>query len=251
MAPKFFSTTEDEEASGLNRADLIWRFRNRSRRFFLDDAPPCCNAGPSGYCAGLFCAGIRQWPLRIYWSSDQRTRSMWTGCAVFWLIDWPALKAYLPASRLLIAGGVGKHLPSAVSHPDDIAVFGFVEDLADAYRMADIVVNPVRSGTGLNIKSIEALGYGKPLLTTTSGCRGIESVMGSAFLCADTPAAFVECVRRIWHEAGCASRLSAHALKFAREWNMAALASLGQVLLSHDRHPVAAQSAPDNGQAKQ
>jgi glycosyltransferase involved in cell wall biosynthesis len=170
------------------------------------------------------------------------------GLCRFLAEDWPALKSFFPGSRLSIAGGVGKHLPSAVMCPDDITVLGFVENLADAYRVADIVVNPVRSGTGLNIKSIEALGYGKPLLTTPSGCRGIESGIGSAFFCAESPTAFVECVRRICCEAGCAPRLSEHALNFARDWNSAALASLSRVLLSHDGPALAPQAATESEQ---
>lgn len=250
MAPKFFSTTEAEEARGLNRADLILAIQEQEQAFFsrltprhvvtlghlvtVRDCfvPDSVNAGPH---------------LLIVGSENEINVD---GLCRFLAEDWPVLKEHLPASRLSIAGGVGKHIPSAVSHPEDVAALGFVEDLAEAYRMADIVVNPVRSGTGLNIKSIEALGFGMPLLTTQAGCRGIESGIDSAFLCANTPAAFVESVRRIWHEAGCASRLSANALNFARAWNAAAMASLSQVLLSHDRQPFVPKCATGSEQAK-
>lgn len=250
MAPKFFSTTQDQEAKGLSRADLILAIQEREQAFFSQlttrrvvtlghlVAVEDCFVPESGRAA----------PNLLIVGSENEINV--DGLHHFLVTDWPALKSIFPASRLSIAGGVGKHLPSEVCHPEDVCVLGFVEDLADAYRMADIVVNPVRSGTGLNIKSIEALGYGKPLLTTPSGCRGIESGIDSAFLCADTPGAFVDCVQRIWCEEGCAGRLSSQALEFAREWNSAALASLSQVLLAHDGPALAPQGATDSERAK-
>lgn len=236
MAPKFFSTTEEEEARGLNRADLILAIQEQEQTFFSRlTSRPVVTLGHLVPVRDCFAAksGDSGPHLLIVGSENEINVD---GLCRFLAEDWPALKMLLPASRLSIAGGLGKHLPSAILHPEDVTALGFVEDLVDVYRMADIVVNPVRSGTGLNIKSIEALGYGKPLLTTPSGCRGIESGLGSAFLCAESTTDFVECVRRIWSDEGCASSLSAQALNFAREWNAAALASLTQVLLSHDRH---------------
>lgn len=234
MAPKFFSTTMKEEARGLSRADLILAIQEQEQEFFSQLTSR--NVVTLGHLVAVEdcfvpAAGSAAPNLLIVGSENEINVD---GLSHFLVEDWPALKSVFPASRLSIAGGVGKHLPAVIVHSEDVRVLGFVEDLADAYRMADIVVNPVRSGTGLNIKSIEALGYGKPLLTTPSGARGIESGMGAAFLCADTPAAFVDCVRKIWSEEDGARSLSMEALKFAREWNSAALSALSQVLLSHD-----------------
>ena len=250
MAPKFFSTTQNEEARGLNRADLILAIQEQEQAFFSRlTTRNVVTLGHLVVVEDCFVpASGRADPCLLIVGSENEINV--DGLCHFLAEDWPALKTIFPASRLSIAGGVGKHLPSAVLHPEDIHVLGFVEDLADAYRMADIVVNPVRSGTGLNIKSIEALGYGKPLLTTPSGSRGIEFGIGSAFLCADTPAAFVDCVRKIWFKEGGARTLSLEALKFAREWNAAALASLSQVLLAHDGPAPARQGRIDSGKAK-
>lgn len=233
MAPKFFSTTREEEARGLSRADLILAIQEREKAFFsqLTDRP-VVTLGHLVAVEDCFVphAGEVQPQLLIVGSENEINVD---GLRHFLAQDWPALKAAFPGSRLSIAGGVGKHLPAELAYPEDIAVLGFVEHLADAYRTADIVVNPVRSGTGLNIKSIEALGYGKPMVTTVSGARGIESGTDSAFLCADTPSEFVGCVQKIWCEDGYASKLSRQALHFAREWNSVALSSLSQVLLAH------------------
>ena len=49
-------------------------------------------------------------------------------------------------------------------------------DLDAVYGAIYIVINPVRAGPGLKIKSVEALGYGLPLVATSEGaCRLPES----------------------------------------------------------------------------
>ena len=56
----------------------------------------------------------------------------------------------------------------------NIRLLGHVEDIADFYRSVDIVINPVEFGTGLKIKSVEGLAFGKPLLSTPQGVVGLE-----------------------------------------------------------------------------
>ena len=57
---------------------------------------------------------------------------------------------------------------------------GRVDSLEQFYEQIDIVVNPVEFGTGLKIKNIEALAYGKPLITTMHGITGIPESLKPA-----------------------------------------------------------------------
>ena len=52
---------------------------------------------------------------------------------------------------------------------------GFVTDISQIYDQMDIIASPMMCGTGINIKMVEALAYGLPLLTTRHGARGIET----------------------------------------------------------------------------
>ena len=54
-------------------------------------------------------------------------------------------------------------------------IIGHVEDLDDFYRQIDIAINPMVGGTGLKIKSLEALSYGKALLATKDAMVGIST----------------------------------------------------------------------------
>jgi len=52
---------------------------------------------------------------------------------------------------------------------------GFVDDPKDFYRDMDIILNPNIGGSGLKIKSVEALAYGKPLIATYDAMIGIPT----------------------------------------------------------------------------
>lgn len=74
--------------------------------------------------------------------------------------------------RLVIAGDVCKSIKT--QHPN-LELLGRVECLEDFYARVDLVINPLTFGTGLKIKSVEALAYGVPILSTAIGFEGIDS----------------------------------------------------------------------------
>lgn len=105
-----------------------------------------------------------------------------------WFIEfvWPRVAE--AGLTLDVVGAAGLML--AKPHPDAVQVHGVVADLGQAYAAADICINPVRFGSGLKIKTVEALAYGRPLVTTAHGMRGLQAFEGRAFLVADTAAEF-------------------------------------------------------------
>lgn len=71
-----------------------------------------------------------------------------------------------------IAGKVGSRLPKGVAGFEAV---GFIDDTRDFYRSVDILINPNISGTGLKIKSVEALSFGAPFVSMADGMVGIPS----------------------------------------------------------------------------
>ncbi len=72
------------------------------------------------------------------------------------------------------------HLAGAICTSDIAAdtpfeKLGFVESVVSFYRDMDIILNPNMGGTGLKIKSVEALSYGKPLVATADAMVGIKT----------------------------------------------------------------------------
>jgi glycosyltransferase involved in cell wall biosynthesis len=186
LAPEWFSTTEAEEARGLARADFVFaiqageiaHFERLGARRVVEVghilAVQRCYPNPNRAHGAdmLFVGG----------ASPINTDAV----SHFALQVLPMIRTEIPSARLLIVGGVCERLQDMPG----CVLKGRVDDLAQAYSAADLVVNPVRMGTGLNIKSIEALGYGMPLLVSPAGARGLENQSGHALLVAEGPAEF-------------------------------------------------------------
>lgn len=84
---------------------------------------------------------------------------------------WPGVVKRVPDVKLLIAGAVC----TAIEPPTDdhIQLLGHVDSLDEFYAKGNIVINPVFHGTGLKIKTFEALSYGKTTIVHPHSLIGI------------------------------------------------------------------------------
>jgi len=78
---------------------------------------------------------------------------------------------------------------------EKICVTGYVPDVAPYYSRACVVVVPLRSGSGIKGKIVQALACGKPVVTTSVGAEGIPAVEADGLFIRDDPESFAECVR--------------------------------------------------------
>jgi glycosyltransferase involved in cell wall biosynthesis len=96
------------------------------------------------------------------------------GLRLFLDAQWPQIRRTVPSAQLIVAGGLA--MDRVI---DGVRFVGRVDDLwQDFYRRCSLIVNPCVSGTGLKIKTVEAMSYGLPVVTTDEGCSGIESAVG-------------------------------------------------------------------------
>ena len=105
---------------------------------------------------------------------------------------WPEIMKRRPASRLRIAGSCCGGIAKV---GEGIELLGRVDDLAPLYARAGVVVSPLREGSGLKIKLVEALGHGKAVIATETTLQGVKSLLAGAVLQADTAAEFTQGAR--------------------------------------------------------
>lgn len=86
-----------------------------------------------------------------------------------------ALQKYSPLNDVCEFHLAGAICSSDVAQDCEFQKWGFVEKPEDFYSEMDVILNPNLGGTGLKIKSVEALGYGKALLATADAMIGIPT----------------------------------------------------------------------------
>lgn len=86
------------------------------------------------------------------------------------------------------------------------------------YKQIDIAINPVLYGSGLKIKTVEALAYGIPLVTTSAGAQGLSEEKGRSYLLADTPQEFASSLCKLASSFTLRSQLSVSAKDYAMRY---------------------------------
>ncbi|MFC0219014.1 glycosyltransferase [Pseudochelatococcus lubricantis] len=87
-----------------------------------------------------------------------------------------ALAPALPGVLFVIAGGVGDGLED-MTLPANVRVTGQIseEDKIAWLQASNVAVNPMFSGSGTNIKMLDFMAAGLPIVSTEIGARGIET----------------------------------------------------------------------------
>lgn len=86
---------------------------------------------------------------------------------------------------------------------------GYVPDLAQALADYDVLVAPIRFGSGTRVKLIDAMACRIPIVTTAAGAEGLPVVDGEHLLLASGAADFAEKVLRIKRDPALGDRLAA------------------------------------------
>jgi hypothetical protein len=94
-----------------------------------------------------------------------------------------------------------------------------MESLEPAYLTAQVVVNPMRFGTGLKIKSLEAMGYARALVTTPVGAEGLSSGSQEAFLEETNNESFADRVVGLLRDQTAATELGHAGYRYATRYN--------------------------------
>ena len=77
---------------------------------------------------------------------------------------------------------------------EHIEVTGTVADVSPFLARSRVVVAPLRAGGGTQLKIMEALDVGRPVVATSVGCEGMEDLVGRGVVVADTAPALAEAI---------------------------------------------------------
>lgn len=115
--------------------------------------------------------------------------------AINWFLHqvWPAISS-LPMHLHIF----GKICDRFNQLPKNVTLHGLVDNCADVYSYCNVMINPVFLGGGIKIKSVEALAYGKPLITSPEGAVGIDEPQSSGVYVARSRSEFIDGILRLF-----------------------------------------------------
>lgn len=128
----------------------------------------------------------------------------------------PRIRADLPGVRLSVIGRDPPELGAGAAC-SGIDVLGRVPDVRPEILRAAVFVAPTRMGSGIRVKTLEALALGRPVVSTSLGSSGIDVRSGEHLLVADDAAAIAAHVGDLLRDPERAARLGAAASARIRE----------------------------------
>jgi glycosyltransferase involved in cell wall biosynthesis len=82
---------------------------------------------------------------------------------------WPRVRRIAPDAQLVVAGRATDKL----GLPAALEVLGEVPSAREFFRGISVLVFPLRRGSGMKVKVLEAMASGVPVVTTPAGAEGI------------------------------------------------------------------------------
>jgi polysaccharide biosynthesis protein PslH len=210
----WYSTSRKEEKKGIDRADVVMAIQDREATFYRKLTKK--RVVTIGHIVDVTKPSIKGKPAHRILFVGSNNPNNYHALTDFIHDYFPLLRKNFPDLELYIAGKICQVIDDNVG----IVKIGEVENITEAYRYSDIVFNPLTIGTGLKIKMIEAIGYGKAVISTTIGAEGLETGAGSAYLIADTPESFTLQLGRLFDEPDCFSKIVANAFQFVKRYNL-------------------------------
>jgi polysaccharide biosynthesis protein PslH len=131
---------------------------------------------------------------------------------MLWFLNdiYPLVRQHNPEVEFDI---IGARPPEAILAFDrlniGVHVHGYVDDPTPYLENAGAMVVPLRAGSGMRVKILNALSQGIPIVTTQIGCEGIDVIHDQHLLIADTPAEFAAAVLNLLENPHEANRLGA------------------------------------------
>lgn len=133
-----------------------------------------------------------------------------------WVLEniWPLVHSTVPDATLHVCGRVCEHFANIYPH---VTFMGVVDDLTPEYLAAEVCLIPLLAGSGLKIKIVEALAFGRATVSTSSGVQGIRDAASASIILADNSEDFAAGIILLLTNPKKRQAMEQAALKYAQE----------------------------------
>lgn len=193
------SLTQRDEKRALSKADVIWAITGEERNYFEEMVD---SRSTKIYTLRHLM------PFKKIKTQESANRIIMIGSTnrlnvdgLTWFLEqvWKKVKHYELDLKFLVAGSICEAVDEAVLD-DDMELYGRFDSAEEIYSKGDLFINPMQEGTGLKIKTFEALANGKFVLSTKAGATGLQELTGNGLVCSDDPGVWIRGIKRFFEK---------------------------------------------------
>ena len=149
---------------------------------------------------------------------------------------WPRLLEAVPETTLTIVGFNPPPDLTALAERHGFAMHANAASLRPFYEQCDVVIVPILFGSGTRIKILEAMAYGRPVVSTPMGAEGMGLEGGQQLLLADTMDEFAGALVSLARNPDLAERLVENARSYQQlNYRPAAINAAVATMIDHGR----------------
>jgi glycosyltransferase involved in cell wall biosynthesis len=138
---------------------------------------------------------------------------------LLWFLDncWDNIRAKYPSLSFYVAGrNAPEWLITRLKRPG-MVFMGEVEDAATFIQSKGIMVVPLFSGSGMRVKIVEGMAYGKAIISTSIGAEGLQVADNVNIMIADQPHEYIRKIELLLENEPFSIQLGKKAETFAQE----------------------------------
>ncbi|MEM7712009.1 MAG: glycosyltransferase [Cyanobacteria bacterium P01_A01_bin.68] len=136
---------------------------------------------------------IKQVPGRCLFVGSRTQHNIY---GLQWFLEnvWLQIVQKVPHSSLHVCGSVCDSIRGTFTN---VRFLGRVKDLKPEYSAAEVCLVPLLAGSGLKIKLVEAMSYGRACVSTSVGIQGLPEIVGKTVIQADSIDDFANAVQTL------------------------------------------------------
>ncbi|ARI76298.1 glycosyltransferase [Halobacillus mangrovi] len=129
---------------------------------------------------------------------------------------WPHIHQAYPDYKFYIVGKDPVKRVKALNGKDNVVVTGFVKDICMPLRQAQMGIYPMKSGTGMQNKIVEAMACGLPTIASPTALQGISGRRGDELICTGNTEEIIAAVKQLIEKPELQERYSIRGQAFVR-----------------------------------
>lgn len=131
---------------------------------------------------------------------------------------WPKLLSKNPDTKFYIVGkNPDQRIIQLANESSNVILTGFVTDLEDYYSKCKVFISPLRFGSGIKVKVMNALYRGIPTVSTTIGAEGLAVQNKVSMMITDSPQKFADDILQLMNNENLWKTISENSRKLAQD----------------------------------